>query len=94
MILHLLSAVFDLTYLSRLRRGYGTVGSESVPSVGLDVTCFSTICLLRDSQLGSARFEIFPFCLGPDRIRERMANFPDWKQFLLTTFNHLHRQKI
>jgi len=39
------------------------------------------ICLLRDSELGSARFEMFPFCLGPDRIRERMANFPDWKQF-------------
>jgi len=40
-ILHLLSAVFDLTYLSRLRRGYGTVGSESVQSVGLDVTCLA-----------------------------------------------------
>ena len=42
---------------------------------------FSTICLLRDSQLGSALFEIFLFCLWLDRIRERMANFPDWKQF-------------
>ena len=42
---------------------------------------FSMIRLLRDSLLGSARFEIFPLCLGPDRIRERMANFPDLEAF-------------